>query len=293
MNTNSGLRVAAASVIGARHQRAGRNGQDAAFVWCRDAVAVAVVCDGCSSGASSEVGARLAARLFAHELGDRLVGGACVRERSIWEDARGAVARQLAPLVVVRAQPDAVTTHDPAAPGGLAARTQPVDAARVHDLLLCTIVAAAVTARGAAAWALGDGAYACDGATHVLGPFADNEPPYLGYDLLGAPAVAHFEILPDDAHRIVVATDGAADLDHDLGVFAGPTLTAHPDGLRRRLAQLARHEDRIDWSERRVLRSPARLQDDCAVAIIERSVEVEAEYDVERELELGSERGGR
>ena len=75
MNTNT----AAASVIGARHQRAGRNGQDAAVVVTGEDVAIAVVCDGCSSGASSEVGARLGAMVFAQKLRARLEAGECVR----------------------------------------------------------------------------------------------------------------------------------------------------------------------------------------------------------------------
>ena len=91
MNTNLTLRTAIASVTGARHHRAGRNGQDAAAAWTQDGVAVVVVCDGCSSGASSEVGARLGARLFTQRLGARLAKGASVRERAVWEAVRGEV----------------------------------------------------------------------------------------------------------------------------------------------------------------------------------------------------------
>lgn len=210
-------------------------------------VAIAVVCDGCSSGASSEVGARLGAMAFAHKLCARLEAGECVRERSVWEATRADVAALLA---------TAIGAHEI------------IDVQDVHDHLLFTIVAAAVTHDGAAVWALGDGGYAIDDHTRVLGPFPNNEPPYLGYDLLGTAAAAHFEVF-DRATRIVVATDGIEDLERDFGVFAAPELVAHPDGLRRRLAQLARSDDRIDWREQRVVRTPALLQDDLAVAIIE------------------------
>jgi hypothetical protein len=138
----------------------------------------------------------------------------------------------------------------------------------VHELLLFTIVAAAITDDGAAVWALGDGAYGCDGNVRVLGPFADNAPPYLAYDLLGDPREAHFEALTA-ARRIVIATDGVEGLDHDLAVF-GAVSTGNPDALRRKLALFARGEERIAWGEGRVHRSPAVLQDDCAVAILER-----------------------
>jgi len=266
MNTNSNVRATSASAIGARHQHAGRNGQDAAATFvgplaaqavaeAGHGVAVAVVCDGCSSGASSEVGARLGARWFAERLGQALVNGADVEDRATWEAARRDVAARLRSVAEVGERATI--------PVELA-----VDADAVHELLLFTIVAAAITPDGAAVWALGDGAYGCDGAIHVLGPFAETAPPYLAYDLLGDPREAHFEVL-SSAQRIVIATDGAADLEYDLAAF-GTTSTANPDALRRRLALLARSEERIAWGEGRVHRSPAILQDDCAVAILER-----------------------
>ena len=41
---------------------------------------------------------------------------------------------------------------------------------------------------------------------------------------------------------------------------------AHADALRRRLTLLARSGEQIDWAARRVVRTPAALQDDGAVA---------------------------
>src|SRR6185369_10524189 len=95
----SGIRAAVAAVTGARHLRSARNGQDAAVCWRgkaghgwsgslgldevetwsdgkrRGDAAAVVVCDGCSGGAGSEVGARLGAALFARVLGARLQAG--------------------------------------------------------------------------------------------------------------------------------------------------------------------------------------------------------------------------
>jgi hypothetical protein len=249
MNTNSQLRTSTASVIGARHQRSGRNGQDAAAAWAQGSVAVVVVCDGCSSGGSSEVGARLGARLFAQRLGARLAKaaeGVQVRERSVWEQVRGEVGELLA-----GALGDSI-----------------IDADAVHEHLLFTVVAAAITNEGAAVWALGDGAYRFEDQTRVLGPFVNNEPPYLAYDLLGSPGEATFEVLPEGVARIVVATDGIDDLDGDFSRFAASI--THPDALRRTLVQLARADEKIDWCGQRVVRTPAQLQDDLAIAIVER-----------------------
>ncbi|NVB80474.1 MAG: hypothetical protein HOV81_18925 [Kofleriaceae bacterium] len=252
MNT---IKTAAATVTGARHARAARNGQDAAATWRELGAAVVVVCDGCSAGASSEVGARLGAALFAGAVGARLRAGGSPDDPTLWHAARTEVVRSLADLLERM-------------PGDRS------DAIREHFLF--TIVAAAMTRDASAVWALGDGAYALDGATRELGPFPDNQPPYLAYDLTGDAADAHFEVAT--ARSIVVATDGASDLATDLAFvsrgglaqFAARTFVDHPDALRRHLAVLARAGERIDWDERRVVRTPAVLQDDCAIGVLAR-----------------------
>ncbi len=168
-----------------------------------------------------------------------------MRERAVWEAVRAEVG------VLLQA-----ALGDPI-----------VDANAVHEHLLFTIVAAAITDQGAAVWALGDGAYQFADQARVLGPFANNEPPYLAYDLLGIPVEATFEVV--EADRIAVATDGIEDLGGDFSRFAARI--THPDALRRTLVQLARAEERIDWLEQRVVRTPAALQDDLAIAIVERA----------------------
>jgi len=55
--------IAAASVIGREHARAGRNNQDALSLLAQGEVLAAVVADGCGSGAHSEVGAQIAQRI--------------------------------------------------------------------------------------------------------------------------------------------------------------------------------------------------------------------------------------
>jgi hypothetical protein len=233
------IKTASAAVTGARHARIGKNGQDAAATWVEGDRAAIVVCDGCSAGASSEVGARLGASLWIRALASRLAGGADIE--AVWDEVRADVVAQLAALAD-RMPPDAV-----------------------RDCFLFTIVSAAIAGDRACVWALGDGTYAIDGRARVLGPFPDNQPPYLGYDLLGAPFAPHVELARGD--EILVATDGALDLDIPLAELA---VYAHPDGLRRKLAVLARPNERVDWDARRVVRTPASLQDDCAIAAMRR-----------------------
>jgi hypothetical protein len=246
MNTISKVRATAAAVSGARHLRAARNGQDAAVTWTGDGAGVVVVCDGCGSGGSSEVGARLGAQLMVRAVAARLVEGARASDPALWDGARRVVTSVL----------------------GLVAGAMPGDLERaVHEHFLFTIVAAAVGGGDACVWAIGDGAYLLGDATRVLGPFEDNRPPYLAYDLLGAAPSAHVEVAPASVGRVVVATDGVAELGLDA-IAIEPALH-HPDALRRQLWQLARGVERIDWDARRVARTPALLQDDGAVAILE------------------------
>ena len=237
------ISTAAAAVIGARHARVARNGQDAAAAWAERGAGAIVVCDGCSAGASSEVGARLGARLVLATVQRELQHASASH---VWPVVRARLVDELARLA------DAL----------------PGDRAQVvHDHLLFTIVAAAWKGDEVAVWALGDGGYLLGDRACVLGPFADNQPPYLGYDLLGEPPASHLEIADARAiDRVIVATDGAAEL--GLEQFAAPALAAHPDALRRKLAVLARGDERIDWDARRVERRAALLQDDGAVAIL-------------------------
>ena len=146
----------------------------------------------------------------------------------------------------------------------------------VHEHFLFTIVAAAVAGDEVGVWAIGDGAYAISGTgiaaapPRVLGPFADNQPPYLGYDLLDAAAPASLETACARGGTVMVATDGVAEL--GLEMFAGDAGIArylrHPDAMRRQLTVLARSTDRVEWAERRMVRTPAALQDDGALAVL-------------------------
>jgi len=240
MNTIS---TRSAAVSGARHLRVARNGQDAAATWVGDGAGAIVVCDGCGSGASSEVGARLGAQLVIAAVAARLLRGE--RPSELWSGVRAQVVAVLGQL----------------------AEAMPGDrAAVIHEHFLFTIVAAAASGDEVCVWAIGDGGYAFGDRMHVLGPFADNQPPYLAYDLLDMPAAAHLDVTCARAGTVMVATDGAVELGD--GALIEAASLAHPDGLRRRLAVLARGSERIDWDARRIVRTPAALQDDGAVAVL-------------------------
>lgn len=237
------ISTVAATVAGARHLRAGRNGQDAAAVWSGTGRGAAVVCDGCGSGAFSEVGARLGSQLAIRIVVDELGRGASPRE--VWPAVRARLGGELERIA------DAM--------GGDRERV-------VHEHFLFTVIAAAWSGDEVAVWALGDGGYAFGDRVVELGPFDNNQPPYLGYDLLGDPSPAHLEVASASCGRVVVATDGVVEI--GLGGLVEPKHFDHPDALRRKLSLLATSSQRIDWDARRVVRAPAVLQDDGAIAAL-------------------------
>lgn len=286
MNTKSrgGIRGAAAAVTGARHTRIGRNGQDAAAVWIAPpdvgasagvgakgvsgsnilAAGAIVVCDGCGSGESSEVGARVGARLalgaISKRIGSRIDG---IGRDPMGGSDDGGSSDPTTETFWTAVRAEVVGAFEQLARSMPGSREQ-----IVHDYFLFTTIAAVMVGDAIAVWAIGDGVYAIDGRVRELGPFANNQPPYLAYDLVGNPQGAHLEIAHGDS--VIVATDGVGEVGVDR--FAGvDRFVTHPDALRRHLALLARGEERIDWTARRVVRTPAALQDDGAVAMLVRT----------------------
>ena len=246
MNTKeeaaASFEIAGGSVTGRAHVAAGRNNQDA-FCWAADAGGlVAVVCDGCGGSSHSEVGAQLGARLFVRAAFRQLRSDLDVADllEQVGQDVLAslrAVAREMS--------------------AGAASFLR-----TVADHFLFTIVGALITSRGATTFSFGDGLVVINGEPTQLGPFPNNEPPYLGYALLaGARAPSepvrfaiHRSMPASDVQSLVLGTDGAV----ELGTLAerpiheregvGPLsqfwsddrFFANPDMVRRRLTVLNR-----------------------------------------------------
>ena len=263
---------AAGSVQGREHWLARRNRQDATCVLATPRAIVVVVSDGCGSAAHSEIGARLlattVARTLAREFARRREVAAALRIQHALDEALAILAR-------------------------LAAIGDGLAAAFVADHLLATMLAAIITPSRATVVRVGDGIVGVNGAiaSHRA---PGNAPPYLAYRLL-----------PDDAHRftreslapvvewdgdareldsLVLATDGADELPgareggHETlrAWLADDASFQKPHALERRLACLARDEQRIDWEAQVVHRRPGVLRDDTSVALLRRRAREEA-----------------
>jgi hypothetical protein len=245
MNTIS---IAGGSVVGRAHRRAGRGSQDAFASAHAGGAAIAVVCDGCGGGARSEVGAAIGARLWTAAIAAQVETGAGVD----LDRARDAVLAQLGALAIALggALDEVVRTH----------------------LLFTTVVAVWTPAR-LEVRAIGDGVIAIDGLVTTVGPFADNEPPYLAYGLLGAtpPWSCTIARASSDARTVLIATDGATAL-AELAPFTDDARWfAHPDALRRRLAVINREELIYDAARGAIERRGAPLDDDTTIVVMRRT----------------------
>jgi hypothetical protein len=249
--------IAGGSVAGRAHALAGKPNQDA-YAWIeRDGVLVAAVCDGCGSGAHSEVGAQLGARIVTARLAQRLLDGGALDSASLWSDLRADVLGALRGVAT--------------AMGGRLSEV-------VSEHFLFTVVGLALEGERGCLFAAGDGIAAVDEAVIQLGPFPRNEPPYLGYGLLN-PEAPGFSVIRSfasaEVQSLLIGTDGAADLE---GLAHTPLRTFweddrhfhNRDAVRRRLALLNREAQKPLWAERRIEREPGLLGDDTTVVVVRR-----------------------
>jgi hypothetical protein len=256
--------IAAASVIGREHARAGRNNQDAFCLRTEGEVLAAVVADGCGSGPHSEVGAQLGAR--------------CVAQAALAVLGRGTPVEEPRFLEVVRTE---VLDF-------LSSLTQRLGSSLVGEHLLFTVVGAVVTPERTLVFSAGDGLWALNGEVHPLGPFPNNAPPYLAYGLLspGAVPLERQALVPtDEVMALMLGTDGAADLtklsearlperDEPVGplsqYWTDERYFKNPDALRRRLTLLGRESVQADFTARRMVRTPSLLADDTTLIVLRR-----------------------
>ena len=212
-----GFRLRRGTVIGRDHRLSGRNNQDALLTAEINGNLIGVVCDGCGSGAASEVGARLLAAALVHRARQVVMAGVAV-------DA-------LPPLLMAHAQITLATLCDTL----LDAPTSDERAAFVGDYLLATVLGCVIGPEQSVVFAAGDGVIAINDAVYIRDE--GNQPHYLSYGLLEA-AQPTFDVWTFDTselRRLALWTDGLTPdlLDQMWGV-------RHPNGLQRRLNVLAR-----------------------------------------------------
>jgi len=203
-----------------------------------------IVCDGCSGGARSEVGAAIGARLWISAIAAQVETGVGVD----LDRARDRVLAELGALV--------------GAMGGDRDET-------VREHLLFTSVIAVWTPARLEVRSIGDGVIAIDGDVRAIA-FEDNAPPYLAYGLAGPTPRWTAAIVRDDARRVMIATDGAAAIESLDSFAADDRWFANPDALRRALAVQNREELSIDHARGAIVRRPLPLDDDTTIVVMRR-----------------------
>ena len=251
------FRITGASVPGSDHTQVGKpfwkNDQDAYFLCQDEFFTIGIVADGCGSGESSEVGAKIGVRLLAKEIADSLN-----RESPSFEPA--------IPWRSIACRLDSRIFDLSNAMGGKMAKT-------VEEHFLFSFVGFVVTPLKTTLFHCGDGSYAVNGRVTNLGPFPNNAPPYFAYRTLRMDPgleIATVEFDTSEIESVAVATDGTdcfADYPSTLGEWLSTdAVFNNPDALRRRLAVMNR--ERIVNG----LLVPGPLKDDTTLAIARRKV---------------------
>ncbi|UBF26619.1 protein phosphatase 2C domain-containing protein [Kovacikia minuta CCNUW1] len=268
--------IAAGSVIGKEHSRVGKNNQDAYCYRSLSAGVVAVVCDGCSSGTHSEVGAKLGAPIVADVICEQLTdsGSPALYAEAFWEQVRQSSLVQLDKLLNLLGG-DRVCT--------------------VRDYLLFTVVGVVLAPTETVLFAIGDGVIALNDEVISLPSFLNNAPPYLSYGLISS-AVAgltsedlkiqvHHRVPTRSVQSILIGTDGVQDAiaaaNHPLPgksesvgkisqFWEDDRYFKNPDCIRRRLTQMNHTITKPDWEARWIRQEGGLLPDDTTMVVIRR-----------------------
>jgi hypothetical protein len=271
------FQIAAGSVLGREHRRLGRNNQDAFHVLSHDQSLITVVCDGCSGGAHSEVGANLGAKIVAQVIHEQLrlakfseYGSLGDPTSGFWHQVHRTILTQLRKIMEVM--------------GG--------DRHYVmQNYLLFTIVGTVITSETTTLFIIGDGVLGINGEISQMKPVTQNMPPYIAYGLdeSFSPDWSQLKVVQhqptDSVDSVLVGSDGVKDLMAiaDKPIPGGKQVIGpisqfwederyfhNPDQLRRKLFLLNREGVNVDWEQQKVGRSQGLLPDDTTLIVIRR-----------------------
>ena len=199
------FQVGSGSAPGYYHWRGYRNNQDAVFVGASDHGLVALVSDGCSQGAHSEVGAQLMSRFIVHRTLHML---ACNQDDRLW-DLNDQADRRLFLDTLQRASEHYLNSVI-CGLGGDRIQT-------IQSLFLFTILGAVVTPTLSFVFGQGDGVYQINDDYTAIDE--NNQPHYLGYKMLPKDMLnieqekmvfhEHASIATKSLRFLVLGTDGA------------------------------------------------------------------------------------
>ena len=203
------FKVTSGTVTGTSHTNSMRNNQDAYTMQRNTQIAIGVIADGCSAGKHSEVGAHLGANIVAQRLEYyALRVGKQIDYTSFdftesavtfpyWEAIRQDTIAQLRMLATSMGESLSQT---------------------VNEYFLFTITGFTIAPFGTYIFTIGDGVYALNNEVTIVGPFPGNEPPYLGYGLVGSSIDAKLlsfdvpvQVPTSSVESLAIGSDGVSD----------------------------------------------------------------------------------
>lgn len=274
--------IACGSVIGKEHRRIGKNNQDALFIDSRPSTIVATVADGCGSSPHSEVGAKLMLPIFARILLNQVeryifsfppeeIASFRPFDKSLWERVRLDTLAQM--RVIANSMGESLSKT-------------------VNDYFLFTVVGVLITPGSASFFSIGDGVIIVNGEVLNLGPFPDNAPPYLGYEITGTSVTYRdpnylkllvLEEMPiEELESFLLGTDGVIDLisasdellpgrDVSVGVidelWEKDRYFRNPQNVQRWLNLVNQDVARLGEDGQSLLRDHGRLADDTTLIV--------------------------
>lgn len=196
--------IANGSVTGTDHVHADRGNQDARCVRQTPEFTVAVVADGCSDGAHSEVGAHVGARIAAEAIGFNTFMRPDIRKGLSWDAVHRDVARAISSLL------DDMGGED----------SEPeTRRALINEFFLFTLVAIVVTPTLTEVATFGDGFASINGTALPTAKYDKNMPPYIAYGLTKSSIAADMlrwnviAVIPTEyVDTFAIGTDGVDDL---------------------------------------------------------------------------------
>jgi hypothetical protein len=264
--------IAGGSIIGKKHLKTYQNNQDAYDSISNELATIAVVCDGCSSGKHSEVGAKLGAKLFTQAIGHHISSESINFDAAFWEEISLEVVTQLQDIA------EKLTGNNPLK-------------ITVNDYFLFTIVGAIITPLETVIFSIGDGIVAINNEIKFIGEKYQNTPHYFGYHLCGYPQWSTLEIqyqLPTKkVESILIGTDGVKDLINaenkllprkkqlveNLAQFwLKDAYFDNQDSIRRYLYLMNQDFSKPDWNKQQINKQVGLLPDDTTLIVIRKKL---------------------
>jgi hypothetical protein len=265
--------IASGSIVGRKHRHIYQNNQDGYDYIRNELVTIAVVCDGCSSGKHSEVGAKLGAKLVVKVIADQLKEESQTEIVSkitpeFWQKISEKVVKQLRQITETLTIDQSLTQI-------------------VNDYFLFTIVGVVITPLETVIFSVGDGVIALNDEIKIVGEEYQNKPPYLAYNLCNyseeVELEIHYQIPTEQVSSLLIGTDGVKDLiTSENKPIPGKSETVqnlsqfwlqdryfnNPDMIRRYLYLLNQDISKADWKQQQINKQVGLLPDDTTLIVI-------------------------